>query len=174
MGSYIPDDCKMGTDQVTPANSVNVLARRKNSEKRKEKSRYAARARRSRESEIFAEMGQLLPLPQSAVSQVDKASIMRLAISFFRTRHLLANISVKGMLIHKVSVCLWCFFLFHNIFSLHAYFYFTSCFQLCQIMPLLGQLYLFVYACQVIILTNFFSLLYYHHRHWCPHFLSPF
>lgn len=99
MSSFVAIDtrCNMLTDQIASVNSVNVLARRRNSEKRKEKSRYAARARRSRELEIFTEIGQLLPLSQSAVSQVDKASIMRLAISFFRTSHLLANIHIKGI-----------------------------------------------------------------------------
>ncbi|XP_074600842.1 uncharacterized protein LOC141854899 [Brevipalpus obovatus] len=70
--------------------------RRKNSEKRKEKSRFAARARRSRESEIFFDMSKLLPLPQSIVSQVDKASTMRLATSFIRTRHLTEKLTTIG------------------------------------------------------------------------------
>jgi hypoxia-inducible factor 1 alpha len=61
----------------------------RNSEKRKEKSRDAARCRRSRETEIFTDLAQALPMPQSTVSQLDKASIMRLAISYLKVRSLL-------------------------------------------------------------------------------------
>jgi hypoxia-inducible factor 1 alpha len=61
----------------------------RNSEKRKEKSRDAARCRRSRETEIFTDLAQALPMPQNTVSQLDKASIMRLAISYLKVRSLL-------------------------------------------------------------------------------------
>uniref|UniRef100_A0A3P9NI49 Endothelial PAS domain protein 1b n=1 Tax=Poecilia reticulata TaxID=8081 RepID=A0A3P9NI49_POERE len=59
-----------------------------NSERRKEKSRDAARCRRSKETEVFYELAHQLPLPHSISSHLDKASIMRLAISFLRTRKL--------------------------------------------------------------------------------------
>ncbi|XP_058237213.1 endothelial PAS domain-containing protein 1b isoform X1 [Hemibagrus wyckioides] len=55
------------------------------SERRKEKSRDAARCRRSKETEVFYELAHQLPLPHSISSHLDKASIMRLAISFLRT-----------------------------------------------------------------------------------------
>ncbi|XP_076441609.1 hypoxia-inducible factor 1-alpha-like [Babylonia areolata] len=58
--------------------------KRRNSEKRKEKSRDAARCRRSKESEVFFELADSLPLPASVTSQLDKASVMRLAISFLK------------------------------------------------------------------------------------------
>ncbi|XP_016086769.1 endothelial PAS domain-containing protein 1-like isoform X2 [Sinocyclocheilus grahami] len=58
------------------------------SERRKEKSRDAARCRRSKETEVFYELAHQLPLPHSVSSHLDKASIMRLAISFLRTRKL--------------------------------------------------------------------------------------
>jgi hypoxia-inducible factor 1 alpha len=61
----------------------------RNSEKRKEKSRDAARYRRSRETEIFTDLAQALPMPQTTISQLDKASIMRLAISYLKVRSLL-------------------------------------------------------------------------------------
>uniref|UniRef100_A0A3Q3JCH9 Endothelial PAS domain protein 1b n=1 Tax=Monopterus albus TaxID=43700 RepID=A0A3Q3JCH9_MONAL len=61
------------------------------SERRKEKSRDAARCRRSKETEVFYELAHQLPLPHSISSHLDKASIMRLAISFLRTRKLLAT-----------------------------------------------------------------------------------
>nr|ADZ23995.1 hypoxia-inducible factor 2a [Myxocyprinus asiaticus] len=61
------------------------------SERRKEKSRDAARCRRSKETEVFYELAHQLPLPQSISSHLDKASIMRLAISFLHTRKLLTS-----------------------------------------------------------------------------------
>ncbi|XP_029962866.1 endothelial PAS domain-containing protein 1-like [Salarias fasciatus] len=64
--------------------------KRSSSERRKEKSRDAARCRRSKETEVFYELAHQLPLPHSVSAHLDKASIMRLAISFLRTRKLLA------------------------------------------------------------------------------------
>ncbi|XP_034041241.1 endothelial PAS domain-containing protein 1b isoform X2 [Thalassophryne amazonica] len=63
--------------------------KRSSSERRKEKSRDAARCRRSKETEVFYELAHQLPLPHSISSHLDKASIMRLAISFLRIRKLL-------------------------------------------------------------------------------------
>ncbi|XP_078000989.1 hypoxia-inducible factor 1-alpha-like [Glandiceps talaboti] len=62
--------------------------KRRNSEKRKEKSRDAARSRRSKETEIFYELAHQLPLPHNVCAQLDKAAIMRLAISFLKIRML--------------------------------------------------------------------------------------
>uniref|UniRef100_A0A5F8G246 Endothelial PAS domain protein 1 n=1 Tax=Monodelphis domestica TaxID=13616 RepID=A0A5F8G246_MONDO len=64
---------------------------RSSSERRKEKSRDAARCRRSKETEVFYELAHELPLPHNVSSQLDKASIMRLAISFLRTHKLLSS-----------------------------------------------------------------------------------
>lgn len=64
---------------------------RSSSERRKEKSRDAARCRRSKETEVFYELAHQLPLHHSISSHLDKASIMRLAISFLRTRKLLST-----------------------------------------------------------------------------------
>lgn len=61
----------------------------RNNEKRKEKSRDAARCRRSRETEIFTELAQALPLRRDDVEQLDKASIMRLAITYLKVRNML-------------------------------------------------------------------------------------
>lgn len=61
----------------------------RNNEKRKEKSRDAARCRRSRETEIFSELAQILPLRKDDVNQLDKASIMRIAIAFLKVREML-------------------------------------------------------------------------------------
>uniref|UniRef100_A0A4W3GVL7 Hypoxia-inducible factor 1-alpha n=1 Tax=Callorhinchus milii TaxID=7868 RepID=A0A4W3GVL7_CALMI len=65
------------------------------SERRKEKSRDAARCRRSKESEVFYELAHQLPLPHSVSSHLDKASIMRLTISYLRMRKLLRDVEVE-------------------------------------------------------------------------------
>ncbi|KAL0270286.1 UNVERIFIED_CONTAM: hypothetical protein PYX00_007749 [Menopon gallinae] len=66
-----------------------------NSEKRKEKSRDAARCRRSRETEIFSDMAKGLPLPPSVITQLDKASVMRLVISYLKIQNLVSMIPEK-------------------------------------------------------------------------------
>ncbi|KAG5265679.1 hypothetical protein AALO_G00245140 [Alosa alosa] len=68
--------------------------KRVNSERRKEKSRDAARCRRGKESEVFYELANELPLPHSISSNLDKASVMRLTISYLRLRRVL-NTAVK-------------------------------------------------------------------------------
>uniref|UniRef100_A0AAG5CSU2 Uncharacterized protein n=1 Tax=Anopheles atroparvus TaxID=41427 RepID=A0AAG5CSU2_ANOAO len=66
-----------------------VKEKRRNNEKRKEKSRDAARCRRSRETEIFQDLASLLPMPVEEVEHLDKASVMRLSIAFLRARNML-------------------------------------------------------------------------------------
>ncbi|XP_028935305.1 hypoxia-inducible factor 1-alpha isoform X1 [Ornithorhynchus anatinus] len=68
---------------------TTVLCPKISSERRKEKSRDAARCRRSKESEVFFELAHQLPLPHNVSSHLDKASIMRLTISYLRMRKLL-------------------------------------------------------------------------------------
>ncbi|KAK7502822.1 hypothetical protein BaRGS_00006072 [Batillaria attramentaria] len=68
----------------------------RNSEKRKEKSRDAARCRRSKETEVFFELANSLPLPASVTSQLDKASVMRLSISFLKMCNILDQHSWAG------------------------------------------------------------------------------
>uniref|UniRef100_A0A8C1KS56 Hypoxia-inducible factor 1-alpha n=1 Tax=Cyprinus carpio TaxID=7962 RepID=A0A8C1KS56_CYPCA len=63
--------------------------KRVSSERRKEKSRDAARCRRGKEAEVFYELARELPLPHSVTSNLDKASVMRLALSYLRLRKLL-------------------------------------------------------------------------------------
>ncbi|XP_069589797.1 hypoxia-inducible factor 1-alpha [Ranitomeya imitator] len=63
--------------------------KRISSERRKEKSRDAARCRRGKEAEVFYELSHQLPLPHNVSSHLDKASIMRLTISYLRVRRLL-------------------------------------------------------------------------------------
>ncbi|KAK2152034.1 hypothetical protein LSH36_341g02008 [Paralvinella palmiformis] len=55
-------------------------------ELRKEKSRDAARSRRGKENYEFYELAKMLPLPGAITSQLDKASIIRLTISFLKLR----------------------------------------------------------------------------------------
>lgn len=61
----------------------------RNNEKRKEKSRDAARCRRSKETEIFMELSAALPLKTDDVNQLDKASVMRITIAFLKIREML-------------------------------------------------------------------------------------
>ncbi|XP_058052472.1 neuronal PAS domain-containing protein 1 [Ahaetulla prasina] len=53
---------------------------------RKEKSRNAARSRRGKENFEFYELAKLLPLPGAITSQLDKASIVRLTITYLKMR----------------------------------------------------------------------------------------
>ncbi|XP_076380332.1 HIF-1 transcription factor component sima isoform X1 [Megalopta genalis] len=55
-------------------------------EKRKEKSRDAARYRRSKETDIFTELATALPIPTDQAAHLDKASVMRLAIAYLKVR----------------------------------------------------------------------------------------
>ena len=55
-------------------------------ELRKEKSRDAARSRRGKENQEYYELAKMLPLPSAITSQLDKASIIRLTISYLRLR----------------------------------------------------------------------------------------
>ncbi|CAD7083955.1 unnamed protein product [Hermetia illucens] len=71
------------------ASAPKPKEKRRSNEKRKEKSRDAARCRRSRETEIFTELGQVLPLQREEVEQLDKASIMRLSIAYLKIRDML-------------------------------------------------------------------------------------
>nr|XP_037876181.1 hypoxia-inducible factor 1-alpha isoform X3 [Bombyx mori] len=66
-------------------NKLNTMKHR-NNEKRKEKSRVAARCRRTKEMQIFSELTAALPAKKEEVEQLDKASVMRLAISYLRVR----------------------------------------------------------------------------------------
>lgn len=77
----------------------------RNNEKRKEKSRDAARCRRSKETEIFTDLAKALPLMQDQISQLDKASIMRLAISYLRVRDMVKLGKYIFLLIHTESDC---------------------------------------------------------------------
>lgn len=55
---------------------------------RKEKSKEAARCRREKECEIFADLTDALPVAEITKSTMDKTSIIRLAISFMKLRNI--------------------------------------------------------------------------------------
>lgn len=85
------------------------VSRRVSSERRKEKSRDAARCRRGKESEVFYQLAQELPLPHSISSSLDKASIMRLTISYLRMRILLdaGQYGERFHLKKQKKCCVW-------------------------------------------------------------------
>ena len=60
-------------------------------EMRKEKSRDAARSRRGKENYEFYELAKMLPLPAAITSQLDKASIIRLTISYLKLKDFSSN-----------------------------------------------------------------------------------
>ncbi|XP_035479601.1 hypoxia inducible factor 1 subunit alpha, like isoform X1 [Scophthalmus maximus] len=65
------------------------------SEQRKLRSRDAARCRRGQETEVFYELARTLPLPRRVSTQLDKAAIMRVVLSFLRMRSLLQDENQK-------------------------------------------------------------------------------
>lgn len=60
--------------------------KRRSNEKRKEKSRDAARYRRSKETDIFTDLAAALPVTPEQAAHLDKASVMRLAIAYLKVR----------------------------------------------------------------------------------------
>uniref|UniRef100_A0A4W4HGN8 Hypoxia-inducible factor 1-alpha n=1 Tax=Electrophorus electricus TaxID=8005 RepID=A0A4W4HGN8_ELEEL len=74
-----------------PRTHVLPLCGRASSERRKERSRDAARCRRGKETEVFRQLAHELPLPHRLSSTLDKASVMRLALSYLRLRKVLCT-----------------------------------------------------------------------------------
>ncbi|KAM5209658.1 hypoxia-inducible factor 3-alpha isoform 1-T1 [Hipposideros larvatus] len=66
------------------------LPGRSSTELRKEKSRDAARSRRSQETEVLYQLAHTLPFARGVSAHLDKASIMRLTISYLRMHRLCA------------------------------------------------------------------------------------
>ncbi|OXB52220.1 UNVERIFIED_CONTAM: hypothetical protein H355_014612, partial [Colinus virginianus] len=73
-------------------------------ELRKERSRDAARCRRSRETEVFYQLAHTLPFARGVSAHLDKASIMRLTISYLRVHRLLAA-GTWAAAAEEVDVC---------------------------------------------------------------------
>ncbi|XP_052269328.1 neuronal PAS domain-containing protein 3-like isoform X1 [Dreissena polymorpha] len=80
-----PADIWLDSSDGIPSLGGRVL------EIRKEKSRDAARSRRGKENYEFYELAKLLPLPAAITSQLDKASIIRLSISYLKLRDYCAH-----------------------------------------------------------------------------------
>lgn len=59
---------------------------------RKLKSRDAARTRRTNENQEFNELTKLLPIPAAITGQLDKASVIRLTISYLRLHSFCADV----------------------------------------------------------------------------------
>ncbi|XP_008183546.1 protein trachealess isoform X1 [Acyrthosiphon pisum] len=75
-----PERKPLSEDGHSPSMNARIL------ELRKEKSRDAARSRRGKENYEFYELAKMLPLPAAITSQLDKASIIRLTISYLKLR----------------------------------------------------------------------------------------
>ncbi|XP_072776987.1 hypoxia-inducible factor 3-alpha [Taeniopygia guttata] len=85
--------CQRGVAKEKGANfavRVGVATSRPTPEGRRERSRDAARCRRSREAEVFGQLALALPFARGVSAHLDKASIMRLTISYLRLQRLLA------------------------------------------------------------------------------------
>ena len=68
-----------------------IIDFRSNNDDRKAKSRVAAKHRRSAENKEFTDLSKLLPLQQQIAAQLDKASIIRLTISYLRLHEFLSH-----------------------------------------------------------------------------------
>nr|WNN25246.1 hypoxia-inducible factor 1 [Cephalodiscus hodgsoni] len=77
---------------------IRTKSKRRNSEKRKERSRNAARSRRGKETDLFYELAQELPVSCSVCSQLDKAGIMRMVLSYLKIRNLFSDCDVERAL----------------------------------------------------------------------------
>ncbi|XP_050671992.1 uncharacterized protein LOC126970235 isoform X3 [Leptidea sinapis] len=82
--------CVPGSPETVDNRHKLCSVTKRNNEKRKEKSRVAARCRRTKEMQIFAEMTAALPAKKEMVEQLDKSSVMRLAISYLRVRDIVS------------------------------------------------------------------------------------
>lgn len=90
----------------------------RNNEKRKEKSRDAARCRRSRETEIFTELASALPMKAEDVDALDKASVMRLSISYLKVRKMVDLCEFSLVVCEDIYLIICYFVLVPNIKNL--------------------------------------------------------
>lgn len=63
------------------------------------KSKEAARLRRNKENDEFQYLASLLPLQYEITKQLDKASVIRLAISYFKIREFFDESNIQSHLI---------------------------------------------------------------------------
>jgi len=83
-------------DDIQTNEGYGTKPEKKNSIERKEKSRDAARERRAKESDYFQELEQLVPVINpvptiSTATNVDKTSLIRLALAYLKTRNFIKN-----------------------------------------------------------------------------------
>ncbi|VDD74453.1 unnamed protein product [Mesocestoides corti] len=83
--AYLPSVNATG-QQPSPSTNTSPLSPRM-----KERSKNAARSRRVKENVEFANLASLLPMSASITSQLDKASIIRLATSYLKVRAIYPN-----------------------------------------------------------------------------------
>ncbi|XP_077919198.1 hypoxia-inducible factor 3-alpha isoform X6 [Halichoerus grypus] len=81
---------KLSASQTFLSPVTDILKSRSSTELRKEKSRDAARSRRSQETEVLYQLAHTLPFARGVSAHLDKASIMRLTISYLRMHRLCA------------------------------------------------------------------------------------
>ncbi|XP_062851765.1 hypoxia inducible factor 1 subunit alpha a [Trichomycterus rosablanca] len=71
--------------------------KRQSSERRKARCRDAARCRRVKETEVFTELANQLPLHHSIISGLDKASVIRLTLSYLHLRSALNTVKMDEL-----------------------------------------------------------------------------
>ncbi|CAL8081167.1 unnamed protein product [Orchesella dallaii] len=64
----------------------------RNTEKRRERSKVAARCRRGKESEIFTDLSQSLPVSETSRAGLDKASVMRLTLCDLKLKQMMETL----------------------------------------------------------------------------------
>lgn len=69
----------------------------RNNDKRRERSKVAARCRRTKESEIFSDLSSCLPLPENVRSSLDKTSIARLAVTQLKLKGMMSDVFSKDL-----------------------------------------------------------------------------
>uniref|UniRef100_A0A8C3T3R8 Neuronal PAS domain-containing protein 1 n=1 Tax=Chelydra serpentina TaxID=8475 RepID=A0A8C3T3R8_CHESE len=84
--NLVPLRTHPGRHILFPGPTIWLLSTQRLQALRKEKSRNAARSRRGKENFEFYELAKMLPLPGAITSQLDKASIVRLTISYLKMR----------------------------------------------------------------------------------------
>ncbi|RCN49043.1 hypothetical protein ANCCAN_04920 [Ancylostoma caninum] len=86
--------------------------RKRNMEKRRETSRYAARDRRGKESEIFSDLRAVVPIvDEGSVTHLDRIAVLRVSSAWCRIRKTAPNVlkpSLVGPELTKIGQELWC------------------------------------------------------------------
>ncbi|KPP70392.1 hypothetical protein Z043_110781 [Scleropages formosus] len=86
--SYMAVLIKLSDDFMTPSCPIGRLS----SEWRRARSRASARSRRERESQLFRELAGALPSAPGPAGHMDKASLIRLTLTYLRLREILDDL----------------------------------------------------------------------------------